>query len=92
MLKAGRGTRGGKPGTVYSNTILRFGEWQDVLRNTVDAEADRERIREVTTGGRPLGDDVFSTHLESILGRRLTPNPVGSPRKHAALAEPLFNT
>jgi putative transposase len=67
--------------------------WKDVLNNTVDAEADSERIREATVRGRPLGDDVFSTHLESILGRRrLRPNPVGRPRKQVALAESQLAT
>jgi hypothetical protein len=43
-----------------------------------------ERLRHAAAR---LGDDVFSTHLESILGRRLTPNAVGRPREHVALAE-----
>jgi hypothetical protein len=60
--------------------------------NTVDTEPDSERIREATARGCPLGDDVFSTHLESILGRRLTPNPVGRPRNHTPLTESQFNT
>jgi hypothetical protein len=59
----------------------------NVLRSTVDAEATNERIREATVHGRPLGDKAFSTHVESILGRRLTPNPVGRPRKQTEFAE-----
>jgi hypothetical protein len=61
-----------------------------------ETPSTRKRIanafREATTRGYPLEDGVFSTHLESILGRRLTPNAVGRPRKHAALAESQFNT
>jgi hypothetical protein len=60
--------------------------WINVLRSTVDAEATNERIREATVRGRPLGDKAFSAHMESIVGRRLTPNPVGRPRKQTELA------
>jgi hypothetical protein len=63
--------------------------WKSVLRNTVDAEADRERIGEATTRGHPLGDHVFSTHLESILGPRLTPNRVGLPKNTPPLPNPI---
>ena len=34
-----------------------------------------------TQTGRPLGSDGFVSKLETLLGRRVRPLPVGRPRK-----------
>ena len=57
--------------------------WRQVLRTTVDAEAEAERIREATIRGRPLGEAGFVSDIESVLARTLRPKAVGRPRKSA---------
>jgi putative transposase len=44
-------------------------------------EAEVARIRLRTGTGRPLGSDSFLSKLETLLGRRVRPLPVGRPRK-----------
>jgi hypothetical protein len=42
-------------------------------------------LRQLTSRGRPLGSDGFIRKVESWVGRRLRPSPVGRPvgwRKH----------
>jgi len=55
--------------------------WQEVLRSTVDCEADAQRIREATMRGGPLGGAQFIRDVELLLARTLTPKPVGRPQK-----------
>jgi len=50
--------------------------WQRELADGLsDAEMDRLRVR--THTGRPLGSDSFLSKLETLLGRRVRPLPVG---------------
>ncbi len=44
-------------------------------------EEEIARIRLRTHTGRPLGTDSFLSKLETLLGRRVRPLPVGRPRK-----------
>jgi putative transposase len=44
-------------------------------------EEEVARIRLRTQTGRPLGSDSFLSKLETLLGRRVRPLPVGRPRK-----------
>jgi putative transposase len=53
--------------------------WQRVLRNPEDDD-EVESIRRCTHTGRPLGTDRWLSRLETRLGRRLRPLPVGRPR------------
>ena len=46
-------------------------------------EEEVARIRLRTRTGRPLGSDRFLSKLETLLGRRVRPLPVGRPRKDA---------
>ena len=46
-------------------------------------EEEVARIRLRTHTGRPLGNDRFVSKLETVLGRRVRPLPVGRPRKEA---------
>ncbi len=54
--------------------------WRDVLAVGEEAAAVDE-IRHSLRRGRPLGGDRFIAKLETALGRRLRPLPVGRPRK-----------
>jgi putative transposase len=54
--------------------------WQkELAEGLTDAEAAQIRLR--TQTGRPLGSDGFVSKLETLLGRRVRPLPVGRPRK-----------
>jgi len=44
-------------------------------------EEEVARVRTRTHTGRPLGGDAFLSRVESLLGRRVRPLPVGRPRK-----------
>jgi putative transposase len=56
-------------------------QWQRELTEGMDvAHLDELRLR--THTGRPLGSDSFLSKLETRLGRRLRPLPIGRPRKH----------
>ena len=44
-------------------------------------EAEMERLRLRTHTGQPLGSDSFLSKLETALGRRVRPLPVGCPKK-----------
>jgi putative transposase len=44
-------------------------------------EAEMERLRLRTHTGRPLGSDGFLSKLETRIGRRVRPLPVGRPKK-----------
>jgi putative transposase len=57
--------------------------WQkELAEGLTDAEAAQIRLR--TQTGRPLGSDGFVSKLETLLGRRVRPLPVGRPRKSPA--------
>jgi putative transposase len=55
-------------------------EWRKELAEGL-TEAEVARIRLRTHTGRPLGSDSFVSKLESLLGRRVRPLPVGRPKK-----------
>ncbi len=55
-------------------------QWRDELtEGLTSAEVETLRLR--THTGRPLGSDAFLSKLETLLGRRLRPLPVGRPPK-----------
>jgi len=54
--------------------------WRKELEQGL-TEEEAARIRVRTQTGRPLGSDSFVSKLETLLGRRVRPLPVGRPRK-----------
>ena len=52
---------------------------KELAEGLTDAEVTQIRLR--THTGRPLGSDRFLAKLETVLGRRVRPLPVGRPRK-----------
>jgi putative transposase len=55
-------------------------EWRKKLaEGLTDVEVTRIRLR--THTGRPLGSDRFLAKLETLLGRRVRPLPVGRPNR-----------
>ncbi len=55
-------------------------QWRkELAEGLTDEEVARIRLR--THTGRPLGSDSFLSKLETVLGRRVRPLPVGRPRK-----------
>ncbi len=55
-------------------------QWRKELNAGID-ETDLGRLRDNTHTGRPLGSDSFLSKLETLLGRRVRPLPVGRPAK-----------
>jgi putative transposase len=55
-------------------------EWRKELAEGL-TEDEVARIRLRTHTGRPLGSDRFLSKLETVLGRRVRPLPVGRPKK-----------
>jgi len=55
-------------------------EWRKELAQGL-TEGEVARIRLRTHTGRPLGGDRFLAKLETVLGRRVRPLPVGRPKK-----------
>ena len=55
-------------------------DWEETLAETVGKET-LSVVRLNTHRGRPLGSDRFLSKIESLVGRRLRPLPVGRPRK-----------
>jgi putative transposase len=55
-------------------------EWRKELAEGL-TEAEVAQIRLRTHTGRPLGSDRFVSKLETLLGRRVRPLPVGRPKK-----------
>ena len=53
-------------------------EWRGMLRTSLEKETVAS-LRDFTARGRPLGSDAFITRMESLLGRRVRPRPVGRP-------------
>ena len=43
-------------------------------------ESEVRTLRQFTHRGRPLGTDSFLSRMESLLGRRVRPLPVGRPK------------
>jgi len=60
--------------------IISAGQWKEILAEDVQ-EKEMRMLRTGTLKGRPLGSDSFISKLESLLGRRLRPLPVGRPKK-----------
>jgi len=55
-------------------------DWKNVLRDKLET-VDLDRLRIYSRTGRPLGTDKFISKLETVIGRRLRPLPVGRPKK-----------
>lgn len=55
-------------------------QWRKELNAGID-ETELGRLRVNTHTGRPLGSDSFLSKLETLLGRRVRPLPVGRPAK-----------
>ncbi len=55
---------------------------KELAEGLTDAEVAQIRLR--THTGRPLGSDSFVSKLETVLGRRVRPLPVGRPKKTQA--------
>jgi putative transposase len=60
--------------------------WREVLATGVNEEALRERIREATGLGLPLGTEGFVRSLGMALNRDLTRRPPGRPPKERGVA------
>jgi len=54
--------------------------WQQTLRQRLK-EPTLSALRLNTHRGRPLGSDGFLSKIESLVGRRLRPLPIGRPRR-----------
>ena len=61
--------------------------WRQQLTEPTD-DAWRLRFWRAAHTGRPLADDAWLAKLESSLGRRLRPNPVGRPRRPKQQRQP----
>ena len=58
--------------------------WREVLRYGIREEAWRERFRQATRRGMPLGPEEYIRMLSRRFGMDLHMRPVGRPRKGAA--------
>lgn len=61
--------------------LREIANWREYLSMS-DEESMVKHIRRCTSTGRPAGDDSFTRRIERLLGRALTPEPIGRPRKH----------
>ena len=69
--------------------VMNLSRWYDKIsaaqwrRELADGLSDSElgRLRLNTHTGRPLGGDSFLSKLETLIGRRVRPLPVGRPNK-----------
>lgn len=53
-------------------------EWRATLSAIAESREDEiDRLRIHTRTGRPLGDDAFLSRVETLLGRRVRPLPIG---------------
>jgi putative transposase len=59
---------------------MRADQWRRELAEGID-DAQLERLRLRTHTGRPLGSDGFLSKIETLLGHRVRPLPVGRPPK-----------
>lgn len=65
---------------------MRAATWrQELTLGLTEEEVARIRVR--THTGRALGSDSFVSKLETVLGRRLRPLPVGRPKKQGVKGE-----
>lgn len=64
--------------------MISAAQWRQRLAAGV-SDAESGRLRMSTQTGRPLGSDSFLSKLETLLGRRVRPLPVGRPRKNKTL-------
>jgi putative transposase len=55
-------------------------DWQQTLRERLN-EPTLSALRLNTHRGRPLGSDGFLSKIESLVGRRLRPLPIGRPKR-----------
>jgi len=55
-------------------------DWEKILRSQLE-KIDIDKLRIYCRTGRPLGTDKFISKLETVIGRRLRPLPVGRPKK-----------
>ena len=62
------------------NKLAAGNDWKATLIETLGEEFI-SAVRLNTHRGRPLGKDSFLSKIESLVGRRLRPLPVGRPRK-----------
>jgi REP-associated tyrosine transposase len=70
------------------NKQWRGDSWKTELRHPEDVTMVRQ-IQQCIRTGRPLASDKFVSKLETALGRRVRPLPVGRPRKKTAEKPPL---
>ncbi len=61
--------------------MISAAQWRQRLAFGV-SDSEIGRLRSSTYTGRPLGSDSFLSKLETLLGRRVRPLPVGRPRKN----------
>jgi putative transposase len=64
---------------VWAKSLAAKG-WKQTLSERLKPQM-LSTLRLNTHRGRPLGSDAFMSKIESLLGRRLRPLPVGRPRK-----------
>ena len=55
--------------------------WREALRDGIEEEALRERLRSATRTGRPMGSENFVEDLERTLNRHLRAREPGRPKK-----------
>lgn len=58
----------------------RIADW-DRLLDELDEDCDLETVRRHSSTGRPLGDELYVSRIEELLGRKLRPGRPGRPRK-----------
>jgi hypothetical protein len=66
-------------------------EWKATLKTIANSRNEIESLRVHTRTGRPLGNDAFLSRIETFLGRRVRPLPIGRQKgwrkAKAAMAE-----
>ena len=55
-------------------------DWKEYL-SVVDREDDLRQFRKLSSTGRPMGDESFVAHVETITGRRLKKTKPGRKNK-----------
>lgn len=72
-----------KPDFVLSDDCYlteRITDWRRYL-NEKENTAMSDTLFQNTKTGRPCGDEAFISHIESLVGRKLTALPAGRPKK-----------
>ena len=59
--------------------MITAAQWKNALLDGIN-DSQVMNLRRNTHTGRPLGNDGFVSKLETLLGRRVRPLPVGRPR------------